>query len=223
LFVTAALGALFAWAAYKQFTSGKDDYAVSFDLLIGSSVIELMLVTFLLGFLAARRKSFAAIFGFRALPPLQVLGRAALFLVAALPGVLGLAIVTGYFNPEPEEQQIVMFFRDQVKHGDYRAVVAVFITAAVVAPVVEELFFRGFFYPTLKRYLGPAVAALLVSALFALVHANVSSMLGLFGLALCLTVAYEWSGSLLVSMAMHSFFNTLSLLVMGWQMTHSTP
>ena len=196
---------------------------ITMKLLVLSTVFELLLIGFLCGILAIRRKNLVTLFGLCAVPPLQIFTRAALFLLAALPGVVALTGLTSLFKAEPEEQEIVMFFRDHVKHLDLPAVIAVSITACIVAPMVEEFIFRGYLYPTLKRYLGPLASAVFVSALFALVHANVSSMLGLFALALCLTAAYEKTGSLLVSMAMHSFFNTLSLVIMGWQMTHAAP
>ena len=57
-----------------------------------------------------------------------------------------------------------------------------------------------------------SLAALLTSALFALVHVNLASLPALFYLALCLTLAYEWTGSLLVPITMHALFNTVSLV-----------
>jgi membrane protease YdiL (CAAX protease family) len=41
-------------------------------------------------------------------------------------------------------------------------------------------------------------------------------MPGLTVLALGLTLAYEWSGSILVSIFMHAWFNATTLLVMWW-------
>ena len=223
LVVSLLLGTYFiatAWVNFRAPSKGKE---ITLNLLVASTVLELLLIAFLCGILAIRRKNLSQLFGLRAVPPLQIFGRAALFLLAALPGVIALTGLFSLFNPDPEEQEIVMFFRDHVKHLDLPAVIAVVVTACLVAPMVEELVFRGYLYPTLKRYLGPVASAILVSALFAAVHANLSSSLGLFALALCLTAVYEKTGSLLVSMAMHAFFNTLSLVIMGWQMTHSAP
>jgi membrane protease YdiL (CAAX protease family) len=46
-----------------------------------------------------------------------------------------------------------------------------FFGAVVMAPVVEELLFRGFFFTGFRSYLGPAVAAILSALLFSLAHA----------------------------------------------------
>jgi len=45
-----------------------------------------------------------------------------------------------------------------------------------------------------------------------LIHMHIPSLLPLFLLGCVLTFAYELSGSLLVPMAMHAFFNTLTLV-----------
>jgi len=50
------------------------------------------------------------------------------------------------------------------------------------------------------------------AALFALLHGHAASIPALFTLALCLTLSYEKSGSLLVSMIMHSIFNAASVV-----------
>jgi membrane protease YdiL (CAAX protease family) len=42
--------------------------------------------------------------------------------------------------------------------------------AVLVAPVVEEIFFRGFLYPALARKTGPVVAIALTAVAFALIH-----------------------------------------------------
>lgn len=86
------------------------------------------------------------------------------------------------------------------------------IQAMFFAPVQEELIFRGFLYGVARRYLGPAAGLVLVSLLFAAIHLHAPSFAGLFVLAACLTLAYEWSGSLLVPMAMHSMFNALTVI-----------
>ncbi len=79
-----------------------------------------------------------------------------------------------------------------------------------LAPLLEELFFRGFLYPVLVRRLGIVAGVLLTAAGFALIHAQQllyswGPVLGIFlvGLALTLVRAAKKSvaGSLLVHMA----------------------
>ena len=41
-------------------------------------------------------------------------------------------------------------------------------------------------------------------------------LLPLFVLGACLALAYEWSGSILVSMTMHALFNSLTLTALAF-------
>jgi membrane protease YdiL (CAAX protease family) len=88
------------------------------------------------------------------------------------------------------------------------------LAASVFAPVTEELMFRGVIYGVFKRYTDTWFAALITALLFATVHMHVASFVPLFVLALSLIAAYEFTGCLLVPMAMHAIFNTLMLLAM---------
>jgi membrane protease YdiL (CAAX protease family) len=63
-----------------------------------------------------------------------------------------------------------------------------------------------------RKYLGPLFAVAGSSFFFALLHGHLASLPALFTLAVCLALAYEKSGSLLVPMVMHATFNTISVL-----------
>jgi len=96
------------------------------------------------------------------------------------------------------------------------------IVAVLVAPVIEEMLFRGLFQTTIRSYLRrpwPAIA--LTSLLFASIHTDVSHWPSLFMLALGLGYAYEKSGSLLRPIFMHAMFNGLTIATVltqgpGW-------
>ena len=164
--------------------------------------------------LGFREGSVVNFLGLRAKSPLRVIGLALLFLVAAYPGLLLMVVLTKALAHGSDEQMLVTLFRDEARDGHMRGTVMIFLSAALVAPMIEEFVFRGYFYATLKRYVGIGGAALLTSALFALVHVNLASLAALFYLALCLTLAYEWTGSLLVPITMHALFNTASLVAL---------
>jgi membrane protease YdiL (CAAX protease family) len=52
--------------------------------------------------------------------------------------------------------------------------------------------------------------------LFAAAHAHLPSFAPLFVLGSCFAIAYEWSGSILVAMTMHSLFNSLTLTALAF-------
>lgn len=93
-------------------------------------------------------------------------------------------------------------------------VVAVVVLALVIAPVFEEIFFRGFAYPALKQRWGTWKALSFVSLFFALVHLHIPSVGPLFALALGLGLAYELTGTLLAPITMHALFNATNIAML---------
>lgn len=60
----------------------------------------------------------------------------------------------------------------------------VFISSVILAPIVEEMLFRGVLLQTLSNYLSKFWVAIIVSALFALVHFDGLQALSLFSASL---------------------------------------
>jgi membrane protease YdiL (CAAX protease family) len=88
-------------------------------------------------------------------------------------------------------------------------------TAIFVAPIYEELMFRGIIFPYLVKRSGLISATVLVSLLFALLHFHTPSALPLFLLSTALCMAYWRTGSLWVSIGMHTLFNAVSILALN--------
>ena len=89
--------------------------------------------------------------------------------------------------------------------------------AVVVAPFMEELFFRGFLFPALQR-LGALVAVLLTSVTFAAVHGAQygwawTAVLLMFVVGLVLTLLRARTGSVVPGFLLHVAYN-LTLFVM---------
>jgi membrane protease YdiL (CAAX protease family) len=122
-------------------------------------------------------------------------------------------IVQSIFGSGSSKQEIIDLFNGS---QTLQQRVMIIVLAVVVAPVAEEFIFRFFLYGVFKRYFGVAAGVFLNAILFAAVHNHLPSFAPLFVLAACLTLAYEWSGSLLVSMTMHSLFNSLQLIVLAF-------
>lgn len=91
--------------------------------------------------------------------------------------------------------------------------VAVTVFLAVgVAPIVEELFFRGYAYPVLKYHAGDH-ARWLSALLFAGVHLYVVNFLPIFLLGWALASMYERSRSLAVPIVAHATVNGLVAVI----------
>lgn len=89
------------------------------------------------------------------------------------------------------------------------AVLSVF--AVTAAPLVEEMFFRGILYPTLRERWGIVPAVLIGSLIFAVMHFHLPTLLPLFTLAVILCLAFEYTGSLPVCVIAHALFNSVSI------------
>lgn len=81
------------------------------------------------------------------------------------------------------------------------------LLAVVVAPLYEELIFRGVFFAYLVRRTGLGPAMVAVSLVFALVHFHIPSLLPLFLLSIVLCLAYWRTGSLWTNIGVHALFN----------------
>ena len=81
-----------------------------------------------------------------------------------------------------------------------------------VAPFMEELVFRGFFYPVFERMWGFAAAVLSTALLFALIHApqlsgGLAEIAAIYCVGLALSYVRGKTGSLLPSYLMHLGYN----------------
>ena len=97
--------------------------------------------------------------------------------------------------------------------------VAAAVSAIVLAPVAEELFFRGVVQSMFRRLTGsPRIGILLASAIFAGVHVPVwQGMPALFVLAVMMGYLYERSGRLTAPIVLHAAFNLANFTVASMQ------
>jgi membrane protease YdiL (CAAX protease family) len=189
--------------------AGGEERVVEFRHVVSGAAIYGAILLFLTGLLLYRDFRPAVVFGFGDLTFRRSLGRALLYLAAAYPLlILVQAMVYGAAGGNLSPQEVVEFLQRAEGPRDRLAVVAM---AVIVAPVAEEVIFRGYLYPVVKKYAGTTVALLLTSVLFAVLHGHVPSIPALTMLAVCLGLAYEKSGSLLVPMIMHAVFNAVSV------------
>lgn len=87
------------------------------------------------------------------------------------------------------------------------------LAAVLVAPLCEELLFRGYLYPVAKKFTGPWLAACSSALFFAAAHGNLSALLPLFLFGLLLVWIYEKTGSLWAPIAVHFCFNGATVIV----------
>lgn len=202
--------ALWLGALGRDAMLSEGDRTIEFRHIIGGAMTYASVVVFILGILVYRGISIARVFGWNSSGFGSALGRALLALLAAYPLLMLVqAMVYGVSGGHVTPQDVVEFLQGAQSPRDR---IAVLVMAVAVAPLAEETIFRGYLYPVGKRYFGPFASSVVAAALFALLHGHASSVPALFTLALCLTLAYEKTGSLLVPVLMHSIFNAVSIV-----------
>lgn len=88
------------------------------------------------------------------------------------------------------------------------------VVAGILAPVGEELFFRGILYTALRNRYGRIAAVIASAAVFALLHGEWTAMAVPIWLAgVILALAYQATGSLVVPMLAHCVHNILTAVV----------
>jgi membrane protease YdiL (CAAX protease family) len=126
--------------------------------------------------------------------------------------ILAMLVLSSALAPvlDPEEEQgLVPTSWDSDRAPQF---VAFALAVTVVAPVVEELMFRGVGY-TLLEPLGEWVAILGVGLAFALVHGLVEGFVIIFAFGVGLAYLRSRTDSIYPCVLLHSAFNTIALIV----------
>jgi len=159
-------------------------------------------------------------FGLRRAPLWRTIGWAAL-------GMLSFYVLTAVYaaivDPQAEQDVTESLGADSGTLG----MIAAGTMVIVVAPFVEELFFRGFFYRALRTRYPIVLAALVNGVIFGLIHFGFDGADGLLilpplaflGVIFCLV--YEKTKSLWSVVGMHAFNNTVAFSAQvddGWKM-----
>ena len=131
-----------------------------------------------------------------------------------LPILMGLLTVLIYLASrlayEPSTHPLVnILLKD--KKLSFGVLFSSLFVACIVGPIVEEIFFRGFFYPALRKYLGVGRTMVVTAILFAMVHENMFAFLPIFFLGLVLCYLYEKRANLLSCISLHMMHNTVFL------------
>jgi membrane protease YdiL (CAAX protease family) len=87
-------------------------------------------------------------------------------------------------------------------------------TGGLIAPIAEEVFFRGFVFAGLHQHLGLRRALVLNAILFALMHILPTSWPPIFVLGVLFAWLYEQTGSIWPAVAVHGAINIISFLAL---------
>jgi membrane protease YdiL (CAAX protease family) len=86
-----------------------------------------------------------------------------------------------------------------------------FLVGAVLAPLVEEIFFRGFLFQGFRAKYGWLTSMLLSSAIFGIAHLDPASLVPTFILGNLLAYLYHRTNSIWPGVILHVLINTVGL------------
>ena len=139
-----------------------------------------------------RSISKGVIYGIAAIPPVIIITA----LMSMVIGDLGLVA---------ESQPVIEWMTNPETTVATRIVII--LCAVVIAPVIEEVIFRGILFPAVLKNNSFIPAALLVGCLFSLIHFHAPSFLSIFVLNIFFCTGYASTGSLVTPIVMHMIFN----------------
>jgi len=130
------------------------------------------------------------------------------FLTWAAHGALPRALVEDF---DAKQRMLDSVFRAQA--------IPMLITVTFAAPLGEEVFFRGYALPALRKSLGPLAAILISAALFALLHMDPVGFVGLMEIGALLAALRWWSGSIWAAILAHAVNNGVAgtAFLLGWE------
>ena len=111
---------------------------------------------------------------------------------------------------EPEMQPTVRLLQEK---WPAHLIAAQGLFAIVIAPLAEEVLFRGILYTAIKQRGYPVAAVFGTAVLFAVIHFYPVGFLSLVFLATVLVAIYEWTENLLAPILLHSFFNAANFVL----------
>lgn len=205
LMLTVVVGGLVGAAVRSAGGPGhRADHVAS---LLATLIQDAALVLVAVAFAATVGRVAAASFGLR---PARLVPAAGLVALTLVGFYAVSAAWTVLVDPQAEQDTLAALGADETP----ALLVASAILVVAVAPLAEELFFRGFFYRALRNRLSVPAAVTAVSLLFGAIHYTgprtlaLLPMLALLSALFCLL--YERTGSLWPAVALHTVNNAVA-------------
>jgi membrane protease YdiL (CAAX protease family) len=124
---------------------------------------------------------------------------------------LGVLLVSGLIQAAMRAvgiQQTQLESLQYLRDVPFSGFLAVVLTGGVLAPIAEELYFRGFVFRSYFRTRGPLVAYGLTSLLFSTLHFNLQALVPILVLSVIFCWVYRRTGSILPSIVGHAVNNS---------------
>ena len=152
--------------------------------------------------------------------PVKLFALGCLAWCSAIPLIFGSAFIAQKFlKTQGSDNPVIGQIVQAAGSSSVISTLIFYLTLGVMAPIFEEILFRGFFYAAMKPRIGTFPAMLASAALFALLHFDKGGVLMLFAIGFVLAYTFEKTRSLLPSMVAHGMWNsgsfTMALILFG--------
>ncbi|MDR0428513.1 MAG: CPBP family intramembrane metalloprotease [Puniceicoccales bacterium] len=217
---------LFCWIFWMvtflpSFTQSFCDttHGIDTTLFLGNFLAQCLLLAIIYGFCKKNTFHYASTLSLHTSSLGTCMGRAIfsylclnaiLFTISSLWLFLCLSLSHFFTFNSLKQQELLQFLS---LHPPFPFPLVAVFSAVILAPIVEEIFFRGGIYRFLCGKIHRRWAALITAALFSLLHGNILASVPLFFLSLLLTHFYEKEQSLLVAILIHGMFNGNGILL----------
>lgn len=113
----------------------------------------------------------------------------------------------------PADPASVAFMNENLPRGLW-AILAAAVSVVLLAPLAEELIFRGLLHRLVSGLWGPLGGAAISSLVFGILHGEAWILFGLIGVGALLAFIYEATRSITACWVTHAVHNGLSLFLM---------
>lgn len=172
-------------------------------------------VVLIVASLRRRNIGWSAAFGWSA-PWGRTVGLGVWAYLAAIPLVIGAALMGRMllvrWGVEVRSQDVL-----QLISGDRAGILKCYfiLLGALIAPLSEELLFRGLLLPFIARRAGVIAGVLVSAVVFSALHMNLGAFFPIFTLGLVLGGAYVATGRMGVPVLIHLLFNGVNIVALA--------
>ncbi len=183
--------------------------AISLDAVIESCMTTFSFGAVLFLILAVSNRNSLQKLGFRVNDKLSQIRDGSIGFLLSLIPVMALLLLTLSIRSEETLHPLFLLLKEQ---PHFSTIIWIFISAVILAPLVEELIYRVILQSWLEDFLHPFAAILVSSLVFSIVH-GFPDCIPLFPLAFVLGTLFYYRRSYAAVVITHVLFNSINLAI----------
>lgn len=213
LIITWSFLANFALLTMRMFIPRQDFVRnTMFFSLMGGLLIDAILIGLMyIAIKKYHRGGFWANISFKKIDGLMLKG-------ILLPALLGICFAYLSFMITKNTIPVPSPLRNALAHGTPISLLLFVATSTLIAPFVEEIFFRGYFYSFMSKLKGRLYAIIFVASVFTIAHLDQLwgdwvNLMTIFIIGLCITYLRARSGSIIPAISAHYSYNIALIVI----------